>query len=184
MDDPESRLRHFHFTRTSNHTCTSLFKVTVLCFSPLSSICLVFSPLTLLTVNWSFIRSFIEHISHTSFLISYHQGFKLTLCLPYRLSHVTAAVHQPRCISCFHLCRSTMPVWSIFHSSITSSRRSSVLLSVSRSPFYSPVALVNMINSMLVSSSPPLFQMITPVSGCRPWRGNRAPITLMQITLM
>lgn len=103
MDDPESRLRHFHFTRTSNHTCTSLFKVTVLCFSPLSSICLVFSPLTLLTVNWSFIRSFIEHISHTSLLISYHQGFKLTLCLPYRLSHVTAAVHQPRCISTTHV---------------------------------------------------------------------------------
>lgn len=99
VDDPESRLRHFHFTRTSNHTCMSLFKVTVLCFSLLSIICIVFSPLTLLTVHWRFIRSFIEHISHTSLLISYHQGFKLTLCLPYRLSHVTAAVHQPCCIS-------------------------------------------------------------------------------------
>lgn len=55
---------------------------------------------------------------------------------------------------------------------------------LSLSAFSSLDALVNMINSTAVSSSPPLFQMITPVSGCRPWRGNRAPITLMQITLM
>lgn len=61
-----------------------------------------------------------------------------------------------------------------------------VLLSVSLSlsQFHSPLALINMINSTLLSFFLPLFQMITPVSGCRPWRGSRAPITLMQITLM
>lgn len=145
---------------------------------PLSGMCVPFTSSTLLTLRRSFIKPFGEHISHTSSFSFFQSDIGCYFV-------VVVVVVLFLSLFCIHLCHSLVSVPLHPSQSPPPPPPPPVLLPASRFPsFYSPVALVNMINSTPLFSSPPLFQMITPVSGCRPWRGNRAPITLMQITLM
>lgn len=99
VNNLESRLHHFHFTDMSNYTRVSLFKVLVLWFSLLFSALCSHSILTADLINYQMTVYKVFHRASFMRLIQVLNWAAASSRVSYRLSHVTAAIHQPCCIS-------------------------------------------------------------------------------------